>query len=351
MKMGILESLKMNRDSKLLLEAVDASVKSGFKQFLNAAKLDQKQTTKVRKALNDLFLACDEVGKNTFKYGKFEQSDPTFDDGDAENGPGSYYDPGANFLNFYIFFDNGNLITENLETLRTILSKRYHHKTYNEMDGVYMDDNPSTQDVEGATIRLWPNSKKGYISVEVASNRKNSSEGTDVSGVATPDGKVGAVTKRKEIQSIAEKNDSKQGDKKDPKNVVCPKCGSEDVNIHNDGTIFHCVTCGYEWDVKDADDCGKADDEESPEEIKQHMRKKVDTEDKKDSKKDPKKSVDEEYSSLVGGRYFTTNMGYISVVSIKEGQCYAVKESGQSVVSFPVDESVKEWVEVRERKS
>lgn len=61
-------------------------------------------------------------------------------------------------------------------------------------------------------------------------------------------------------------SDTSKADKKDKEDKVfklrCPKCGSSAINIHNNGSIFHCVDCGYEWPVDDADDDGIDDDYE-----------------------------------------------------------------------------------------
>lgn len=64
-------------------------------------------------------------------------------------------------------------------------------------------------------------------------------EGTDASAVSTPTGVVG-----------------------DSEGIVCPKCGSHDVNIHNNGNDFYCVECGDTWPVQDSNADGVDDDEE-----------------------------------------------------------------------------------------
>lgn len=62
----------------------------------------------------------------------------------------------------------------------------------------------------------------GMIIEGLANSRKV--ESTDISGVATPEGKVGE------------------------KKIICPKCKSENVNIR-DNDVYHCVECGYEWAI------------------------------------------------------------------------------------------------------
>lgn len=56
-------------------------------------------------------------------------------------------------------------------------------------------------------------------------------------------------------------------DKDGKRKLKCPECGSFDVNIHNNGTTFHCVKCGYEWPTKDVDDDGYEDEKEQKDDI------------------------------------------------------------------------------------
>ena len=72
-------------------------------------------------------------------------------------------------------------------------------------------------------------------------------EGTDAGGVATPSG---TINPRKKILT-------------DGRTVICPKCKSVSVNIHDNGTTFYCVDCGHTWPVTDVDDDGVADDRDN----------------------------------------------------------------------------------------
>lgn len=73
-------------------------------------------------------------------------------------------------------------------------------------------------------------------------------EGTDASAVSTPTGVVGGS-----------------------EGIVCPKCGSHDVNIHNNGNDFYCVKCGATWPVQDSNANGVDDDEEPVKEAMLHV--------------------------------------------------------------------------------
>lgn len=136
-------------------------------------------------------------------------------------------------------------------------------------------------------------------------------ESTTVSGVATPTGKlhpeyefkyddedvdesldesVKEESEDKEETEVPDdagfetdtENDSESEDKKEKEETLhtgvfidkdgkrklkCPECGSFDVNIHNNGTTFHCVKCGYEWPTKDVDDDGYEDEKEQKDDI------------------------------------------------------------------------------------
>lgn len=77
----------------------------------------------------------------------------------------------------------------------------------------------------------------------------NPEEGTDVSGVATPTGGFkheDIPDEKKRIVIEAEDKDEKDNYISD---IKCPKCDSHNVNIHNNGSVFHCVDCGYDWSV------------------------------------------------------------------------------------------------------
>lgn len=100
-------------------------------------------------------------------------------------------------------------------------------------------------------------------------------EGTDVGGVATPSG---TINPRKKILT-------------DGRTIICPKCKSVSVNIHDNGTTFYCVDCGYTWPVTDADDDGVDDDKDGiidlddlPDDEKEVVVLKKDEKDTKDKK-------------------------------------------------------------------
>lgn len=108
-------------------------------------------------------------------------------------------------------------------------------------------------------------------------------EGTDVGGVATPSGVLNPVKVRKRILT-------------DGRTIVCPKCKSVSVNIHDNGTNFYCVDCGHTWPVIDADDDGIPDDKDSiinldnlPDDEKEVVVLKKDEKDTKENKKEGKK--------------------------------------------------------------
>ena len=72
-------------------------------------------------------------------------------------------------------------------------------------------------------------------------------ESTDASGVSTPSG---VLNPRKKFLT-------------DGKRLVCPKCKSTSINIHDNGETFYCTDCGYSWSVLDADDDGVEDDKDN----------------------------------------------------------------------------------------
>ena len=72
-------------------------------------------------------------------------------------------------------------------------------------------------------------------------------ESTDAGGVSTPSG---VLNPRKKFLT-------------DGKRLVCPKCKSTSINIHDNGETFYCTDCGYSWSVLDADDDGVEDDKDN----------------------------------------------------------------------------------------
>ena len=98
---------------------------------------------------------------------------------------------------------------------------------------------------------------------------KENCEGTDVGGVATPTGSLKQKPKTRELFEEDEDKEESEKEQKDNSGMVCPKCGSKNVNVHNkdDEDVFFCTDCGYKWSVEDADDNGKSDSKQDRKEI------------------------------------------------------------------------------------
>lgn len=118
----------------------------------------------------------------------------------------------------------------------------------------------------------------GFISQAEYENRKKMLQSFKDIGVVAESAKT--VKSKAKVDASADKSDESEkkdkvidepskdnkDNKKDKEDKVfklrCPKCNSSAINIHNNGSIFHCVDCGYEWPVEDADDDGIDDDYE-----------------------------------------------------------------------------------------
>ena len=98
---------------------------------------------------------------------------------------------------------------------------------------------------------------------------KENCEGTDVGGVATPTGSLKQKPKTRELFEEDEDKEESKKETKDNSGMVCPKCGSKNVNVHNkdDEDVFFCTDCSYKWSVEDADDNGKLDSKQDRKEI------------------------------------------------------------------------------------
>lgn len=90
-------------------------------------------------------------------------------------------------------------------------------------------------------------------------------ENTTIAGIATPNGVVGEIRKRKNIliespiEEDEEKDDSIESDEEvdAEETILCPKCKSKNVNVFGTNR-FHCSDCDYEW--VDTDNDGENDD-------------------------------------------------------------------------------------------
>lgn len=133
-------------------------------------------------------------------------------------------------------------------------------------------------------------------------------ESTSVSGISTPTGRLHPEYDEEDIKGIKEASEEdKESEEaeddtekeelhtgivvgKDGKRKIkCPECGSFDVNIHDNGTIFHCVACSYEWPTKDADDDGQEDDKEEEDDIL--VQKENDSEEQEETEKESNESI------------------------------------------------------------
>lgn len=97
----------------------------------------------------------------------------------------------------------------------------------------FIDDNESATGVMGTEVGLPID--------------KENCEGTDVSGVSTPNDGFGNREKvfGEEEEEVTE--------------IKCPECGSTNINIH-EVALYHCSDCGFEWEDKDADEKSKEDE-------------------------------------------------------------------------------------------
>lgn len=103
-------------------------------------------------------------------------------------------------------------------------------------------------------------------------------EGTDVGGVSSPTGGFRDVFQDEDAEEATS-------------DIICPECGSHDVNIHDNGQNFYCVSCGHSWPVNDSDDDGENDHEETSSDIKKHTKNKLKS---KEAKKETKNIKAEE---------------------------------------------------------
>lgn len=158
----------------------------------------------------------------------------------------------------------------------------------------------------------------GFISQAQYNNRKQfMSELQAKYGELRPAMIIEDKDKKEKIQSIGDKKEKEKKEKEHynkiqkamrdaiiaHRTIICPKCKSINVNIHDNGSVFHCVDCGYEWSVYDYDDDGKNDDLETRKEIAKDLKERDSKKDsatkefedsKKNNKKDTKKKAEKE---------------------------------------------------------
>jgi ribosomal protein L37AE/L43A len=245
---SIIEGLEHSRT--LVSEEVTNQVKQGVKTFYSKAKAPADIQKKINNILNAIYIACNSVCDNSFIGGKYSYHYGSVEDlGGPESGMMPLdIDPGVHTTAIYIRLEDRKKESACLKAIESELKKIASN--YSDIDfggGISIYVSPQTKDylsAYGFCVMIPPFSDvSGTIEVDVEKYTdplnnegalgdeiglpidKENCEGTDVSSVATPEGKIGE------------------------KKIICPKCKSDDVNIREDD-VFHCTACGYEWDLQ-----------------------------------------------------------------------------------------------------
>lgn len=171
---------------------------------------------------------------------------------------------------------------------------------------------------------------------------KENCEGTDVGGVATPTGSLKQKPNTKELfEEDKEKEENKKEEPKDNSGMVCPECGSKNVNVHNkdDEDVFFCTDCNYKWSVEDADDNGKKDSVQDRKEIQGNIISKLDKK-KKDKENENSKNTKEKTKDK-GGKKVGVKEGMELSKRFKVGKEYSTKGNKTFIIKKVVGNNVQ----------
>ena len=169
---------------------------------------------------------------------------------------------------------------------------------------------------------------------------KENCEGTDVGGVATP---TGSLKQKPKTRELFEEDEDKEESKKEPKDnsgMVCPECGSKNVNVHNndDEDVFFCTDCSYKWSVEDADDNGKSDSKQNRSEIQGNIIKKLKAKLKEVESKVKNGSKEQKKEEVKEGMELSKRFKVGKEYSTKGNKTFIVKKVvGNNVQIYDVD--------------
>ena len=287
-------------------------------KFYSKEKPDTKVKSSITNILKKINLVCNGYGENEwvvktrYKYDKGFAADP----GDGDSGLiGLDINPSRAYVSFIIKFIDKNIKKEASNAIYRELNsmKKLYDNLVNDKNGfsIYFD---GVDDYTWFGIVLEVTSNGIQIDVESCKNPlnegalgteiglpidKENCEGTDISGVATPNGVVGEKRKLKEI--------------------ICPECSSKDVNM-GEGEKFHCASCNHEWDLDEA---------------LESQGKKY----KKSKKPNKKKVPTNESTYKPGQRYMTVDRMYFTVKKInKDGTIYIYDEDLDKVYNVELSD-------------
>lgn len=169
---------------------------------------------------------------------------------------------------------------------------------------------------------------------------KENCEGTDVGGVATP---TGSLKQKPKTRELFEEDEDKEESKKEPKDnsgMVCPECGSKNVNVHNkdDEDVFFCTDCSYKWSVEDADDNGKSDSKQNRNEIQGNIIKKLKAKLKEVENKVKNGSKEQKKEEVKEGMELSRRFKVGKEYSTKGNKTFIIKKVvGNNVQIYDVD--------------
>ncbi len=239
---GVLDELIVAKNNvyeseEPIIEAVSTAVTQRVKTLFNKAKIPSDDQKKINDILNQIYKTCNEIGTNEFVGGRYEYIKGDMDDSD-------YYHPSFNpsvyMASFNIVFKDKKLEVDAFKRLQTEM-KSFKGKLYDKYENNYGDIEMIVAGEDNKYFRTYVMISADMNGLEVSVMKsvpldesalgteiglpldKENCEGTDVSGVDTP---TGTLNKEKKI--------------------VCPKCGSENVNVRDNDT-YYCVECGYSW--------------------------------------------------------------------------------------------------------
>lgn len=176
---------------------------------------------------------------------------------------------------------------------------------------------------------------------------KENCEGTDVGGVATPTGSLKQKPKTRELFEEDEDKEESKKELKDNSGMVCPECGSKNVNVHNkdDEDVFFCTDCNYKWSVEDADDNGKLDSKQDRKEIQGNIiknlkdrLKKVENKVKDDKGSKKEKGKEQKKEEVKEGMELSRRFKVGKEYSTKGNKTFIIKKVvGNNVQIYDVD--------------
>lgn len=290
---GILDGLYFSKKPSVQ-EGVDGISKNAVREFVKMHNLPESLENGIRAILNNLYFACNQLYKCDWTGGKIvkdrlrikatfailnhEDYDERWDYRDRiskyMNKKGFQTHVNGPFVYIMNLKKNGLMVNIFINEEEASIEVYPFGKIHEGFPGTEIGlpiDRPNCEDKKSGSSdsknkkpKSGKSSKRKEIEVD---------DSTSVSGISTPSGHLhpeelymyesedGDIEDR-DISNLA----SVRVDKFGNKHLQCPKCKSEAINIHNNGTIFHCVDCGFEWPVVDADN-DSIDDEDEPEDM------------------------------------------------------------------------------------